>query len=231
MMSWRTVVTGAGIVAGVTSIVAGVAFRDLEAAVIGAAMLVATALVTWRTFVVFRLALGALFLNLMVWMAPASIANVREGSDAAHLVIPVLLATSALVGLVGVVGAMVAPAAGRVPLVAGALAVGLALAGITSALVVSNGHKIQPGDVVVDMQSLRFSPDDVHVRPGKVTFAAVNHDLFWHTFTVRRTGVDLRVPTGGTRRTSATLTPGTYTLICAIPGHDGAGMKGTIVVG
>jgi plastocyanin len=63
-----------------------------------------------------------------------------------------------------------------------------------------------------------------------VTVSLANHDLFWHTFTIERLGVNLDVPVGGTRTVTFTAAAGTYKFICTIPGHAAAGMRGTLIV-
>jgi uncharacterized cupredoxin-like copper-binding protein len=35
---------------------------------------------------------------------------------------------------------------------------------------------------------------------------------------------------GGVSTVTATLSPGTYTFYCSVPGHEQAGMKGTLTV-
>jgi plastocyanin len=77
---------------------------------------------------------------------------------------------------------------------------------------------------------LAFSPRLVHGRTGVADVAVTNHDLFWHTFTIARLGVDARVPIGGTRRVHIEAAAGTYRFICRIPGHEGAGMSGTLII-
>ena len=63
-----------------------------------------------------------------------------------------------------------------------------------------------------------------------MTVSLANHDLFWHTFTIERLGVNLDVPVGGSRSVTFTAALGTYTFICRIPGHAAAGMRGTLTV-
>src|SRR5437764_533835 len=63
-----------------------------------------------------------------------------------------------------------------------------------------------------------------------LTVDFVNNDLFWHTFTVTQLGVDIRLPVKGNQRLSFNAAPGTYEFFCAIPGHKGIGMRGTLVI-
>ena len=44
------------------------------------------------------------------------------------------------------------------------------------------------------------------------------------------TGAGPIVGSGGTSTFTVTLKPGTYTFFCEVPGHEAAGMKGTLVV-
>jgi plastocyanin len=64
-----------------------------------------------------------------------------------------------------------------------------------------------------------------------VTVAVRNRDLFWHTFTIDRLGVDVRAPVGSLRTASFEAEPGTYSYYCRIPGHAALGMRGTLTVG
>src|SRR5437588_671899 len=65
---------------------------------------------------------------------------------------------------------------------------------------------------------------------GQATVSIANQDLFWHTFTIDKLGVNVLVPVGGHRELSLNLAPGTYIYYCAIPGHRQAGMQGTLTV-
>jgi len=57
-----------------------------------------------------------------------------------------------------------------------------------------------------------------------------NDDLFWHTVTIDRLRVDLKVPVGSHRRITISGSPGVYNFYCRIPGHAQAGMKGSITI-
>jgi len=82
----------------------------------------------------------------------------------------------------------------------------------------------------VAAKDVRFSPRTLDARQGRITVRMANHDLFWHTFTIDKLDVDVRVPVGGARRVTFTAAPGTYEFYCAIPGHKRAGMHGTFTV-
>ena len=54
-----------------------------------------------------------------------------------------------------------------------------------------------------------------------------------HNVAIKGGGVDVKgkvVITGGTSTVSADLDPGTYTFYCSVPGHEAAGMRGTLTV-
>lgn len=69
-------------------------------------------------------------------------------------------------------------------------------------------------------------------KPGKVTFAMPNQAPIQHNIAIKGpvSGHGPIVGKGGTSTFSATLKPGTYTFYCQVPGHEQAGMKGTLTV-
>jgi plastocyanin len=82
--------------------------------------------------------------------------------------------------------------------------------------------------------ALKFTSDSLTAKAGKVTINFTNHSALGHNFTLT-TASGTRVgatPTfsGGTKTLSVTLKPGTYTFFCSVPGHEMAGMKGTLTV-
>lgn len=69
------------------------------------------------------------------------------------------------------------------------------------------------------------------VPSGTVTFAVKNDGAVEHNFVIKETGTRLDgIQPGQTKELTATLQPGTYTLVCDIAGHEEAGMKTTITV-
>ena len=116
------------------------------------------------------------------------------------VLISVVLAVSSLVGLIGLAGRLVPGAPGGAP---GALAVAavvvsvLALAGAG----VRPGHAVaaaRPGDLSLSARDTRYSTNHLIAQGQQVSVRMTNHDLFWHTFTVKGLGVDLKVPVDGT---------------------------------
>ena len=67
---------------------------------------------------------------------------------------------------------------------------------------------------------------------GKVTFAMPNPAPIPHNIAIKgpANGHGAIVSTGGTSTFSVALKPGTYTFFCQVPGHEAAGMKGTLTV-
>lgn len=66
---------------------------------------------------------------------------------------------------------------------------------------------------------------------GTYTFTIKNNGSIEHDFVIE--GMNARTgnfPPGQTRTLTVTLKPGTYTIICDIPGHEEAGMKTQLTV-
>ncbi|MDQ7843316.1 MAG: cupredoxin domain-containing protein [Armatimonadota bacterium] len=67
------------------------------------------------------------------------------------------------------------------------------------------------------------------VPSGTVTFTVKNDGAVEHNFVIQETGQRLDgIMPGQTKTFQVTLRPGTYTIVCDIPGHSEAGMKTTV---
>jgi uncharacterized cupredoxin-like copper-binding protein len=82
---------------------------------------------------------------------------------------------------------------------------------------------------------LRFNTSMLMAKPGKVTIVMDNPASAGmdHGVSIKGNGVSADgqiVPAGKTSTVSATLKKGTYTFYCPVPGHEQAGMKGTLTV-
>jgi uncharacterized cupredoxin-like copper-binding protein len=82
---------------------------------------------------------------------------------------------------------------------------------------------------------LRFNTSTLTAKPGKVTIVMTNPSSAGmdHGISVEGNGVDSDGPTvapGKTSTVTVSLKKGTYEYYCPVPGHEQAGMKGTLTV-
>jgi plastocyanin len=79
-----------------------------------------------------------------------------------------------------------------------------------------------------------FSTNSLQAKAGKVTIAFTNKAPEGHNFTLANSAgkVLAATPTfsGGTKTITVSLTAGSYTYYCSVPGHRQAGMQGTLTV-
>lgn len=82
------------------------------------------------------------------------------------------------------------------------------------------------------MTQLIFSPATLSAPAGKVVIRMANPSPIPHGIALDIPGVasGAIVGQGGVSEVTATLTPGTYTFYCPVPGHRQAGMVGTLTV-
>lgn len=81
--------------------------------------------------------------------------------------------------------------------------------------------------------TLKFDTTNLTAKAGKVTVDLANPSPVPHAIAVEGNGVDKdgeTASTGGHSTLTVTLKPGTYTYYCPVPGHEAAGMKGTLTV-
>jgi uncharacterized cupredoxin-like copper-binding protein len=84
-----------------------------------------------------------------------------------------------------------------------------------------------------DRSQLRFAKSSLEATAGRVTLVMPNPSQLEHDISIRGNGVDQQgevVGNGGTSRVSAELTAGSYEFYCSVPGHEQAGMKGTLTI-
>jgi len=93
-----------------------------------------------------------------------------------------------------------------------------------------------PAGAVVDVSAseYRFDPSAISVPTGPVTFKVTNNGTVAHEFELERNGqtvdeVEDILP-GLERDLTVTLAAGQYEFVCALPGHEEQGMKGTLTV-
>ncbi len=103
-----------------------------------------------------------------------------------------------------------------------------------------------PRELTISLRYSRFVPSAVEVPAGvRVTITLRNDDTIGHEWIVGRPEVhaihrlgtepthegrptEVSVPPFGSRTTTVTFAPGTYTFICHLPGHEAYGMTGRL---
>ncbi len=89
----------------------------------------------------------------------------------------------------------------------------------------------QATTVTVTETEFKFEPKDMTAKAGQVTFQIKNDGAVEHNFIIEGTDVKLEaIQPGQTKTASATLAAGSYKVMCTIPGHQEAGMTGTLSV-
>jgi plastocyanin len=116
----------------------------------------------------------------------------------------------------------------------GAATLGLAACGGSSG---GGGSAGEPCPANVDATvktasaDLRFQPDTLSVKAGKVVIRLIEGSSLPHSFEIHGISGKIAVD-GSTKERCATfdLVKGTYKFFCGVSGHEAAGMKGTLTV-
>ena len=77
-----------------------------------------------------------------------------------------------------------------------------------------------PADVAVVAESVEWHPGHVTMTSGSSGIWVDNRDGIRHTFTVPELDIDLEIPALKTRRIDVEAAPGTYQIVCEVPGHE-----------
>jgi plastocyanin len=81
--------------------------------------------------------------------------------------------------------------------------------------------------------AMKYSTTSLKAKAGVVTIVMKNVSILPHDVAIKGHGVHAQgkvVPKGGTSTVTATLKRGSYEFYCTVPGHEAAGMKGTLTV-
>ncbi|HVT78251.1 MAG TPA: cupredoxin domain-containing protein [Acidimicrobiales bacterium] len=228
---WDTLGRVCAALSGVIEIARGAAVFDRESIAIGALLLAFAAITFTRRAGVGWIGVGALFVNQGFWMLTAIVDLTHAAPSVIGAAAPALLSVAAVVGLAAVVlRTRPARASAAVPLALSGVVVA-ALLVVAVPMLGRDAQRVHPGDLRISAHNVEFSTNRLTAHPGDIGVVFRNKDLFWHTFTIRKLHVNLRVATSGRGRVVIKDVPaGTYRFICAIPGHEAAGMKGELVV-
>jgi uncharacterized cupredoxin-like copper-binding protein len=111
---------------------------------------------------------------------------------------------------------------------------------VAGALLVVTAGRAPPAaaaDVNVRIKAgeLYFEPKAVTAPAGPLTFEVTNEGAIEHNFVLEQPakGVIAQVPViapGATERVTASVAPGTYRIVCSLPGHAEAGMVAELTV-
>jgi plastocyanin len=99
----------------------------------------------------------------------------------------------------------------------------------------SPGTTTQGTVVEIDVASSGFAfvKTSATAPAGTVTLRSMNPQAIAHDISIKGNGVEKagdQVSNGGVSTVTADLQPGTYEFYCSVPGHEAAGMKGTLTV-
>lgn len=91
---------------------------------------------------------------------------------------------------------------------------------------------VSPTAIPYTAENMRFGQEVIRVQAGEpVTFALQNRDMYAHSFDVDDLAWHVEMPANdGVVADFTAVSPGTYTIYCAIPGHREAGMVATLIV-
>jgi plastocyanin len=82
----------------------------------------------------------------------------------------------------------------------------------------------------IQASSFKFAPDTITAPAGILEFKLTSEDI-QHSFRIKNlNGFMIEAGSGKTATGKVKLSPGKYTFYCDIPGHESAGMKGTLTV-
>jgi plastocyanin len=228
---WRALVLVCGaIVLALVSMIALVQ-REREAAAVAVVVAIGLAAVALGRKRLGPIVLALAFADTAFFMVPAAVSGLAHHDPLRATAVTVVLSAASLFGLVALGAPLVGAGAASARAVAGGAVVVVVLV-FGGWSLIGSGHGTTLSGTVLRLgaRDTTFSTRQLVATAGPVTVRFTNHDLFWHTFTVRDLNINLEAPVGGTRQATFEVRPGTYRFVCRIPGHERAGMKGTLVI-
>lgn len=232
--SWVRVLRLVAAAEGLALLAVAAALGDAEAAAVAAGVFVALFLTRVR-FAIGTVLLGMLFADVAFFTGSAALTNLFDRAAPPATIVTAGLAAIALIGLPASVVSFRQRTRAPVPSATASavvLAAAAAFAIVAVAAIITGAAAPASAPEVLRLESkgTQFSTTTLTANGRSVTVRLANRDLFWHTFTIDKLGVDLKVPVGGEKELRFSAPPGTYTYYCAIPGHASAGMRGTLTV-
>lgn len=92
-----------------------------------------------------------------------------------------------------------------------------------------------PRPMLIKAREFVFEPKEVTVRSGEITFEVKNEGAIEHNFVLedsaqKRVAQIAVIEAGKTEDLKVMLRPGTFAIVCNLPGHKDAGMTATLRV-
>ena len=174
---------------------------------------------------------GVLALLLILAFIPEIRHDMRYPASAFTFVLTGILVVAAVAGIIA--GALLLAkrdwaAAPRVLQGAAGVAIVAVLVVAIGARLTLESHAAEPGDLSVVAKDLEFLPGELRAPAGTVAVHVKNSERAHHDFTIVDLGVKLQVPERSSRRIAFDAEPGTYTVVCTVPGHSD--MRAMLVV-
>jgi plastocyanin len=113
------------------------------------------------------------------------------------------------------------------------LLVAAVVAAFTVPVAASATGSISVVHISAPLSGLRYDQKTVHARAGKVKVVFVNRSALKHNVNVENGEQELGKTATIARATTSmiiTLKAGKYNFYCSVPGHEAAGMHGTLIV-
>jgi plastocyanin len=87
------------------------------------------------------------------------------------------------------------------------------------------------GPVTIEAVDIDWNPNEMTIPANTdVTVTIPNHGAALHTFVIEELGIKVEMAPGETKEVVINAPAGTYDYICDVPGHEEAGMVGTLRV-
>jgi heme/copper-type cytochrome/quinol oxidase subunit 2 len=151
-------------------------------------------------------------------------------SSTPAFVLTLLAVLGAATATIGGLGVFFGWSGERVRTVATASVATLAVGSMVSVVIGANTDSDAklPADLAVIATQLQWEPTEIVFGSGDSALWIDNRDGVRHAFVVPELGIDVEIPGLKARRVDVSAGPGTYELICTVPGHEA--MTGTLIV-
>lgn len=176
------------------------------------------------------LALALFSVLVVVGNLPVVIDELAHPESAPAFILTLLAVTSASVATVAGLAVFRDWSSKPVRKVALGSAVAVFTGAVMSSVAAAGTVSEQPldSDVVVVAEGIAWSQPEVVLKGGHSGVWVDNRDGVRHTFTLPELGVDLDIPALKGRRVELSPPPGTYQIVCTVPGHET--MTGSLLV-